>query len=393
MVPSRILLLDDLPMTPSGKLDRRALALRELSLPDREFEYIGPRNLLELRLTQIWDELLEVRPIGVRDDFFALGGHSLLAVRMVARIQEELGIDLPLATFFQAATIEKLAEKIGSMRETPNRSLLVALQHKGNKPPLFCVHPVGGNVFCYGDLARYLGQDQPCYGIQSRGVDGDLPPLTSIEAMADAYIEAIRPVQPEGPYYLGGWSMGGIIAFEMAQQLRAQNEDVALVALLDSSNPVYYEDPAPDDDESILAGFNEALAIVLRQMGAADVSPREIAPVQYERLLEVYKANMRAWRNYVPKPYSSRVTLLRADARSEEINKMIEEGWREVLGDYLTIRPVPGNHYTMMVEPNILALAQELHACLAEASHLETAQRHPAEFLAMQEVSLAAQDS
>jgi thioesterase domain-containing protein len=287
---------------------------------------------------------------------------------MIARIEQELGVDLPLATLFQGATIERLAEILEAQSESGSWSPLVALQPRGSKPPFFCVHPIGGNVFCYADLARYLGPDQPFYGIQAIGVDGSGSAAhTTIQGMASGYVEAIRSVQPSGPYYLGGWSMGGVVAFEMAQQLAARGEEVALVALLDSSNPEQYEDPTAVDDEAIEAGFNDALAIVLKQMGMSEMSPQEIAPLQYERLFQVYKTNMRAWRQYVPKPYSGRLTLLRADARDAEANEMLAAGWSELTVNALDVVPVPGNHYTMVIEPNIRVLADCLSECLNRA--------------------------
>jgi len=364
MTPSAFVKLDALPLTPSGKVDRRALSERELAPAQRENNYVAPRTMLELKLTYIWDELLDVRPIGVKEDFFALGGHSLLAVRLIARVQQELGVDLPLTALFQASTIERLASLLQEQEALTPWAPLVALQPHGAKPPFFCVHPVGGNVFCYADLARHLGQDQPFYGIQAVGLDGRRSPHTTIEAMATEYIEVIREAQPTGPYYLGGWSMGGVVAFELAQQLKARGEEVALLALLDSSTPVLNDDPSADDDDADVEGFEQGVARVLHEMGMGDVSPREVAPVQYERLFQVYKANMRASRRYAPKPYPGRVSLFRADARSVEDNEALAAGWSDLAAGGVEVFEAPGNHYTMVIEPNVRTLAERLSACL-----------------------------
>ncbi|MCP4659753.1 MAG: non-ribosomal peptide synthetase, partial [bacterium] len=177
----------------------------------------APRDMVELRLTRIWEELLGVARVGIRTRFFDLGGHSLLAVRLMARIRRELGRDLPLATLFQEGTIEHLAAILRREGDETRRNALVAIRPEGSGRPFFCVHPVGGNVLCYSGLARHLGGDSPFYGLQVPDRGGEFF-LTEIGEMAEHYVEAIREVQPEGPYRLGGWSMGGLVAFEMARQ-------------------------------------------------------------------------------------------------------------------------------------------------------------------------------
>ncbi|MCP4562897.1 MAG: non-ribosomal peptide synthetase, partial [Bosea sp.] len=190
------------------------------AIPVAEGADLAPRDTVELRLARIWEELLGVQPVGIRSDFFALGGHSLLAVRLMARIRQEFGRDLPLATLFQDRTVEHLAAQLRRQQGETDRRALVAMRSQGIRPPFFCVHPVGGNVLCYGDLARHLGSDQPFYGLQVPDCEGELF-LTEIDEMARHYAAAVREVQPQGPYRLGGWSMGGVVAFEMARQLEA----------------------------------------------------------------------------------------------------------------------------------------------------------------------------
>ncbi|HEX2524309.1 MAG TPA: amino acid adenylation domain-containing protein, partial [Terriglobia bacterium] len=234
MIPAIFVLLDALPLMPSGKVDRRSLPAPDRARPESENAFVAPRDDLELQLTHIWEDVLGVRPIGVRDNFFELGGHSLLAARLLASIENRLGKKLPLATVFQGATVEHLAAILRQDAKPAPRSSLVAIQPAGSKRPLFLVHPAGGHVFPYVHLARYLGPDQPCYGLQARGLEEGEEPHTRIEDMAADYIKALRTVQPIGPYLLGGWSMGGLVAFEMAQQLHAQGEGVDLLALLDA---------------------------------------------------------------------------------------------------------------------------------------------------------------
>jgi thioesterase domain-containing protein/aryl carrier-like protein len=181
--------------------------------------------------------LFGIHPIGVRDNFFELGGHSLLAVRLFAQIEQSLGVNVPLAVLLQAPTIEQLAQTLDRANWHESWSSLVPLQPKGDRPPIFCIHGGGVNILIYRDLASQLGEEQPVYALQARGLDGRTKPHTTVEEMAAAYIEHIRTVQPEGPYFLAGLSHGGVVALEMAQQLRRQDQEVALLAMFDTYGP------------------------------------------------------------------------------------------------------------------------------------------------------------
>ncbi|HEY6122356.1 MAG TPA: amino acid adenylation domain-containing protein, partial [Pyrinomonadaceae bacterium] len=240
MVPSAFVVLDELPRSANGKVDRRALPA-----PDGkqflENAFAAPRNTLELLLTKSWEKVLEVQPIGVRDNFFELGGHSLLAVSLVTQIEKVFGKKLPLATLFQAPTVEQLASLLNDEKWSPCWSSLVAIQPGGSKPPLFCPHLALGHVLFYHDLAHHLGSDQPVYAFRPQGLDGAQPHHTRIEEMASHYIKEMRVLQPEGPYYLCGSSFGGLIAFEMARQLEVQAQEVGLLALFDTYAPRFRE--------------------------------------------------------------------------------------------------------------------------------------------------------
>ncbi|RYZ43528.1 MAG: amino acid adenylation domain-containing protein, partial [Myxococcaceae bacterium] len=229
MVPTTFMVMDALPLNSNGKVDRKALPEPDAHAIEAR-DFVAPRDALEMQLARIWEDVLGVRSVGVRTSFFELGGHSLLAVRMLASIRERLGLSLPLSVLFQQPTVEQLAQVLrdDSQAWTP----LVPLERgEPGQRPLFLVHPGGGNVLAYGELARRLGPSVPVYGLQSRGLDGR-PVAESIEEMAGLYIEAIRTVQPHGPYQLGGWSLGGVIAYEMACRLREAGEAVDLLALI-----------------------------------------------------------------------------------------------------------------------------------------------------------------
>src|SRR6185312_11392948 len=312
--------LEALPFTSNGKVDRQALSalsLRDAGLSKAD---AAPRDDVELRLVHIWEDLMQVRPVNITDDFFQLGGHSLLAVRLMARIQEVFQQNLPISTLFQGATIEQLASLLRQQKTDHVYLSLVPIQKAQTGHPFFCVHPVGGDVLCYLDLARALGSDQPFYALQAIGLYGEHDPYQSIEEMADHYIQALRMQQPEGPYYLGGWSMGGVIAFEMARKLQAQGQDITLLVLLDSYAPSHFanDDAVPQEDatqfiEDIanLLGIEETMSLehlspdeqleqLLEKARQLRLMPEETNLNSLRHRLHVFQANNRALHIYRP---------------------------------------------------------------------------------------------
>jgi amino acid adenylation domain-containing protein len=380
MLPSAFVLLDALPLTPIGKLDRGALPAPQPERAAAEGTFSAPRDLLELQLAQIWEEVLGVHPIGVRDDFFALGGHSLLAVRLMARIAQRLGRRLPLSSLFEGSTVEQLAAVLRRQLDATPLSPLVGIQPHGARRPFFCVHPAGGEVLCYMPLARHLGPEQPFYGVQAPGLDDGQAPLADVEAMAAHYLAAVRAAQPDGPYLLGGWSAGGLIAFEMAQQLQAQGQQVALLALFDTWLPQCAEEPE-DDDRAILRSFAQdldlgldlslldepgaQLAAILEQAQQAGALPPDIGLDQIRRILEVFRANRRAVRSYEPQPYPGRITYFQASEAepADERDPVLE--WATLAAGGMERHVVPGTHFTIVGEPHVKVLAERLSACLA----------------------------
>ncbi len=233
MIPSTFVWLESLPLTPSGKIDRSALPPPDLSRSQFESPFVAPRNPIEAAISQIWRDILHIDRVGVHDNFFDLGGHSLLAALLAATVGKQLGRPVALATIFRAPTVAELAEILPDSKRSrrPFPSLVAILQPNGTERPFFCVHANTGIVY-YRELAMVLGPDQPFYGLQAQGLDGRRPPLETVEEMATHYIREIREVQPEGPYYLGGYSFGGRVAFEMARQLLAQGQRTALLAFI-----------------------------------------------------------------------------------------------------------------------------------------------------------------
>jgi len=381
MVPSWLVWLTELPLTPNGKIDRRALpAPHKQGFSENQ---VPPRNTLELKLVQCWEQLFGFGPISVKDNFFDLGGHSLLAVPMVTMAEKSLGRKIPLALLFQGPTIERMARALQqngpAMSET-----LVELQPGDSSQPLFLVHPVGGNVFCYTHLVHHLGPSRAVYAFQAQGLDGESVPHEHIETMASQYLEAMLEVQPEGPYFLGGWSMGGAVAFEMAQQLRIRGQRVDVLALLDSYVPIYDS----KDDLMVLKNFaldlgvaldrvnlagnlralkqDELLARLLEHAIAAEIVDSSFGVKQFQNLFRVFKSNSRAFQSYHPRTYHDRVQLFIAGDKPASVAEYQTKGWSELAAEVET-HVVPGDHYTILRNPNVEKLAEDLTAYLQEA--------------------------
>ena len=332
MLPGAVVFLDALPRLPSGKVDGA-----RLPAPGRAAaaggSFVAPRDRVELELALLFQELLGTGPVGVRNSFFELGGHSLLAVRLVARIERRLGVSVPLAALFQRPTIESLAGLVQGGEVARSQPLLVSLRPAGTKPPIVWVHAVGGSALSYLDLCRLL-EDRPGHAFQAPGLDGREPPLASIEEMADVYLAELLAARPEGPYLLGGWSMGGVVAFEMAGRLLRQGREVGAVVLLDSHAPP--AQPETLDDLSLLAQFavelglppeslvsaqrqaepssDDRLAALLRQAKQLSLLPPDLEVERVRRLFAVFKANSLAAARWRPSPYPGAVLLVRAGA-------------------------------------------------------------------------------
>jgi amino acid adenylation domain-containing protein len=384
MVPAAIVLLDDLPRLVQGKLDRRALPPPPSIRPDVAQAFVAPRSEFEKLVAHVWEELLGIRPIGVADNFFDLGGHSLLAVQMLAEIQRRTQRRLPLAALFQQATVEHVAQLLAQPERNAADSALVPLRREGSGRPFFCIHPAGGTVFCYRLLAEYLGAERPVYGLQALGVDGTCEPHSRVDAMVAHYLTAIRSVQPHGPYLLGGWSLGGNLAFEAARQLAEQGEEIGLLALFDAGALAGEGEPSEADflpmmmalfaDEENLPleqihamAPAEQLQYFLHRAAQADIAPTD--PAAGRHVFEVFKASMQAILDYRQKPYSGKLTLFAAEHREAWFGSDRDPhlGWDAWARGGVEVHGVPGGHIQMVLEPHVRTLAEKLRRCLRAA--------------------------
>jgi amino acid adenylation domain-containing protein len=367
MVPADFLILDQLPLTPNGKVDRNALAVAELKPVPAE-DYSPPRDSIEVQLAALWEEIFGKRPVGIRDNFFDLGGHSLLAIRLMRRVEQSFHRKLPLATLFEAPTIEQLAAILRQDHWTPEWSLIVPIQPQGSRPPFFCVHGLGGSVLRFSELARHMAPDQPFYGIQPQGIDGGKPCLGSMDEMVARYIEEMRQFQPEGPYFMGGYSFGGLVAFEMARRLRADGQEIGCLALLDSY-------PGKVKSKAVLLGTllrlprEQQMAYARRKITKYRRGLRRRFDVLFlpRALKELRRTLAQVELAYQPKVYPGPVAWFRASEKTLRGLDHAEDNWSKWAAGGVEIREIDGDHGSILKEPMVTILAEQLRACLDRA--------------------------
>jgi amino acid adenylation domain-containing protein len=394
MVPAAIVVLERLPLTPNGKVDRKNLPAPEYAR-EAAGSYLAPRTLLEEKLAAVWAKVLGVASVGVRDNFFELGGHSLLAVRLFSEMEAAVGKPLQLNMLFSAPTIEEIASRIqrdaGDSAPVPVKSSLHAARAEGSKPALFAAHGIGGTVLTFRELASYLPADQPFYCLEGLDVDGS---WTSLEELCAHYVRDIRAFQPEGPYYLTGSSFGGMVVFEIAQQLYAQGQEVAFLGLLDTSNmgrlnlhtrrqrmsrsAVFFRERIAHHLSGLLTRKlsdwpryfgGRVIAVGRRVYGrlwrvmykSYRTAPNRI-PSVLQNLKRVFNA---AGMEYIPKVYPGKLTLFRAEVHSKSKLYDPKKGWSGLSLGGIEIIDVPGDHNSMLKsDPHVRVLARELAAAL-----------------------------
>jgi len=392
MIPSAFVTLETFPLTPNGKIDRKALPAPSDQPLEARRQYVAPREPLEKMLVAIWSKVLE-KTVGVRDDFFELGGHSLAALKVLTELKKQTGKTLPLTTFFQASTVEAIADILRKEAQNPSWSSLVPIQPAGSKPPLFLVHGAEGNVLLYRQVSRYLSSDQPVYGLQSHiGDSHDLENRT-VEGMASQYLQEIRAVQPHGPFFLGGYCLGGVIALEIAQQLRAIGEPVGLVIMLDTYNyktvsltkvrlesPLHFMQnlwfhianaasiPAEERKQFVRQKLDTEwarLGVRLQHTASRFRAYSNAEQNEYPHLL-IKRMNDEASLRYVPSTYEGRVAVIRPKGSFLGLGSPTL-GWEGVIRNGLDVYELPVYPKGMLVEPFCRTLAETLQNCLQNA--------------------------
>ncbi len=398
-LPRRYVFVDDIPKGPTGKFERRKLASM-FGLAREGPAANGPvgdterrATPLEAKLQRLWAETLGLDSVGLDDDFFTLGGDSLQAVDLFLRIEQELDRKLPRSVLFEAATVAKMAHHIdGSIPP----QCVVPIQERGDRPPFFCIHDGNGQVLNYRELARHVGEEQPFFGLQCLGLNGEEVPFVRIDEMAAHYVREIRKVQPVGPYYLGGYSFGGRVAYVMAQQLMAAGEAVAFLGLIDSYCHTgqrriglgQWISRHADRLRALRAGQIPAyLGMRVRnsvEMAFMAVRLRLFSAVwaHYENygreiprfLRRPVEANDIIRRDYTAAPYDGAATLFKAELYAWN-HPNAHDGWHDLVKGGLEVRPIPGRHFEIVKPPHVDALARELSDCLkrAQASAIDGA--------------------
>ncbi|MCT7982369.1 amino acid adenylation domain-containing protein [Laspinema sp. A4] len=407
MIPQEWIVLDSLPLTDRGKLDCTQLPSPETLNPG---QFIPPGNPSETALAHIWATLLKRDHVGMNDNFFDLGGDSLLAVRLLTEINQQFQQQLPVSALFLNPTLQRLADCLFCELDSLPCSPLVPIQTQGTNPPFFCIHPILGVVFPYYELALQLGKNQPFYALQPQGIDGKSPPLTCIEDMAAYYIKAIRIIQSEGPYFLGGWSFGGLVAFEMAQQLQKAGHAVGLLAVLDTLAPVSSHQPSlwqgckfllttaassiwpflrdyvylmtqgkqrekaefpprgdrlPKRVHPLFKFLHRYLAQTTLAQSLHSTSDRRILrEVALRPLLPIFQANSQAVLDYHPSIYPHRITLMASSDRAIASGQDPTLGWDQLTPEPIKLIRIPGNHLTILRKPQVQHLADRLRECL-----------------------------
>lgn len=370
VIPASFIFLDSFPLTPNGKVDLKALSQTPLQNSTKQQDRKLLKNPLELQLSKIWSQLLNTRAIARDDNFFDLGGNSLLALRLFEKIHATLGVKLPLATLFTAPTIAQLASLMVDQGWSAPWSSLVSIKPQGSKPPFFCVHPVNGNILCYRPLAAAFAKDYPFYALQARGLDGTPRTATSLEEIASDYIQQIQLIQPQGPYFLGGYSFGGFVAYEMARQLEHQGEEVGLVALIDCLGPNYI-------DKSTFAQRMQLHLYNLSQLSPVRTYFYVQNKMEYLFKQKIFRSitdklsqltqrlfpkkqsspkrldNYQLMLKYIPQTYGQKITLLRAQVRDVKGYHDPYGGWGGLAKEGVDVHIVPGDHTTILLEPKI----------------------------------------
>ncbi|WP_326595044.1 amino acid adenylation domain-containing protein [Streptomyces sp. NBC_01803] len=376
MVPGAVVVLDALPRTPNGKVNRRALPAPDAAAHGQA----PPGNPDEQVLCELFADVLGVPGVGADDDFFSLGGHSLLATRLIARIRSVLGADVTLRALFDAPTPAGLAARLGFGAARDAWSVLLPLRSTGSRAPLFCVHPAGGFGWCYAGLLRHLPTDRPVYALQAPGLTDPDRVAAGVEELAAEYRARIRAVQPTGPYHLLGWSFGGQLAHAVAAGLRDDGERVALLALLDAYPPEELPAAEPVDGSEILRFlFTEYFGIapppagdgpldaaraarLLRASGTADLSERELAAIA-----AVLPASARAAREHRPVPYDGDLLLFRATLGRPE-GAPDPHAWRPYVTGRIDVHDIGTTHGHMTRPAELARIASVVRAALDRSS-------------------------
>jgi len=347
MVPTGFVVMNELPLTANGKIDRRALPAPTAHTSALKAEHVAPRNNIERTLAAIWSKVINASDIGIHDDFFDLGGHSLIGIQLLGQVEQQFNKTLPLKSLFEAPTIAQFAELLkgeGAAHDWKNLSLI---QPEGDGLPLFCVHGDEASHF----IPKHLGNTRPFYAFFHQGEDGKRIEHTSVEAIAAHFIREMKQARPKGPYLLTGYSFGGVVAFEMAQQLAQAGDDVPMLSVIDTYAPTLHA-KAIEADKRV---FTPLKSMIYRWIVQRALRNDGTVPARF-RNFHIIDTYDRAVLAYKPKPWKGTLTVLKAkDSWGPQ-----SMGWENLAQGGLRVKVVPGDHYSTIQEPHVQQLAQAL---------------------------------
>ncbi|MFT6706360.1 MAG: amino acid adenylation domain-containing protein [Flavobacteriales bacterium] len=382
MVPLDFVVMDAFPMTATSKINRNKLPIPTYVKTTTEQGLPPPSSIEEIFLIDLWKELLSVSEISIHDNFFELGGHSLIAVSMIARIEKETGNRLPLAALLEYNTVSRLAkllQKPQSVESNPQQDIhnsLIPIKREGSKPPIYLVHGAGLHVLMFQTLAAHMGKDQPIYALQARGLDGHFEPLDNIEAIAAHYLSEILIQNPNGPYFLAGYSFGGLIAFEMARQLKVQGKEIAMLGMFDTEVRFHLSEKGQSKSYyqqlkglTKKVGFNISLLArnpIENAKYKTHVLKRYYQRWKWSRQSEeempqnddqnfaalVDQMNLKAFEAYRIQDYDGPIHLFRATEKRFYLDDFEYLGWKPYAKKGVIIRDVPGDHLNLFNSPN-----------------------------------------
>ncbi|MBX9786363.1 MAG: hypothetical protein K2Y08_03385, partial [Alphaproteobacteria bacterium] len=354
MIPSFFVYIDKIPLTPNGKLDRKALLLINI-FGNKNISFINPFNHVQLSLLKIWKQILKTEEISINHNFFEIGGNSILAIRLVEQIQRFFSKKISFTDIFKNPTIYSFSKLLESSSTNPFESPIIPVRIGNEEPTLFLVHPGGGLAFCYTGLAPYI--KTPIYGINNPHFSNPEDGFNSLEEIGTHYVKLIKEIQKKGPYYLGGWSFGGLVALEISHQLALQQEEVKRLILIDTDNPTKLKrnsQKSKNKEEEI------------------QITPNEQDFILPQKLKDLIDRNLKACKlqnNYIPPKYEGKVFLLRAENKNKfgkKIkNRIKNHDWKRYI-KHLKILDIPGDHISLFDHEYITSTADAIKFAMEE---------------------------
>jgi thioesterase domain-containing protein/acyl carrier protein len=386
MVPAELIPLKQLPLTPNGKIDRNALPAFDPGVGVNR-RYQAPRTETEKLICQLWAEVLGLQKVGIQDDFFELGGHSMVAVQVMIRLEKETGKRLPLATLFEAPTVEKLAAVVSSDEKPVRWESLVPIKPKGSKMPLYIVHGFGMNVLLFNNVAKNMDAEQPVYALQAKGLNASDETLDKMEEIAAYYVSEILEQNPTGPYAIAGYSFGGIIAFEMAKQLKASGKEVVMLGMFDTyaDNSDFFDPWLIKFSKKFIRQFPKMFfvteSLFKRPFKTIAYQSDYMKRVLHERfgLFKSYKSEdfgvtdgkviekyEYAYRHYKMTPYDGMVDVYKVRTRLYFLDDLEYLGWKPYAKQGVQVHEISGDHKTFLFPPHARDFALVLQRVLDE---------------------------